>query len=350
MISNCGHDENGKYSNGKAGDQTVTEWQIRTFYVYPWNCVLRHPNAAVREQIAENGEKAAKNDNIGYDQLQRATYWKQLAAVNYDPAKIKTPCETDCSAGVLANVKAAGYTLNIDKLKKINENGYTGSMKKQLEEAGFIVLTDSKYLKSDEYLLRGDILLNEGHHTATNLTDGAKAGTTKAATTTNTTTKKTAQEVAQEIAAGKGGWGNNPDRAAKLKAAGYNPDEVQKLVNAILTVKKEQNSTTTTAKTETTYTVKKGDTLSAIATAHGVTWQTLATYNGIANPNNIKTGQKIKIPGSGTVAYTVKKHDTLWGIAQEQLGDGSRYNEIKKLNNLTSNTLKIGQVLKLPVK
>ena len=28
MISNCGHDENGRYSGGKAGDQTGTEWQV----------------------------------------------------------------------------------------------------------------------------------------------------------------------------------------------------------------------------------------------------------------------------------------------------------------------------------
>lgn len=46
--------------------------------------------------------------------------------------------------------------------------------------------------------------------------------------------------------------------------------------------------------------------------------------------------------------YTVKKGDTLWGIASAKLGNGSRYPEIKALNGLTSDTISIGQVVKLP--
>lgn len=99
---------------------------------------------------------------------------------------------------------------------------------------------------------------------------------------------------------------------------------------------------------EQTYTVKKGDTLSKIANKYGTTYQKLAAYNGIANPNVINVGQIIKIPGSGTRTYTVKTGDSLWGIAAAQLGDGARYNEIKTLNGLTSNTIHPGQTLKLP--
>lgn len=50
----------------------------------------------------------------------------------------------------------------------------------------------------------------------------------------------------------------------------------------------------------TVYTVVKGDTLSAIARKYGTTYQALAAYNGIANPNVIHVGQKIKIPGQAT--------------------------------------------------
>ena len=46
--------------------------------------------------------------------------------------------------------------------------------------------------------------------------------------------------------------------------------------------------------------------------------------------------------------YTVKKGDTLWDIAEDELGDGFRYKEIKALNGLKTDTLQIGQVLKLP--
>lgn len=49
---------------------------------------------------------------------------------------------------------------------------------------------------------------------------------------------------------------------------------------------------------ETVYTVKKGDTLSAIAAKYGTTYQEIAAYNGIANPNLIRVGQKIKIPAA----------------------------------------------------
>lgn len=55
---------------------------------------------------------------------------------------------------------------------------------------------------------------------------------------------------------------------------------------------------------------------------------------------------------AGTTArtYTVKKGDSLWAIADKQLGDGSRYNEIKTMNGLKNNTIHAGQVLKLPAK
>lgn len=51
---------------------------------------------------------------------------------------------------------------------------------------------------------------------------------------------------------------------------------------------------------------------------------------------------------STTNTYTVKPGDTLWSIATKQLGAGYKYPKIKELNNLTSNTIQVGQVLKLP--
>lgn len=119
-------------------------------------------------------------------------------------------------------------------------------------------------------------------------------------------------------------------------------------------VKKDENVS------ETVYTVKKGDTLSKIASKYGTTYQVLAEYNGIKNPNVISVGQKIKIPAADSSTevtstptdrtYTVKKGDSLWKIAVQQLGNGSRYTEIKTLNGLKNNTIHAGQVLKIPTK
>lgn len=184
MISNCGHDENNRYSGGKAGDQTGKEWQLINWYNRPWKCVLRHPDANVRSMIASMAKAAANNNMIGYDQSQRGTFWEHLKASNCDPAKITIACEADCSSGVAAIVKGAGYRLGIDKLKNVSTACYTGNLRAALKAAGFEVLTDSKYLTSDAYLLAGDILLNDGAHTATNLTDGAKSSGAGASNTT----------------------------------------------------------------------------------------------------------------------------------------------------------------------
>jgi LysM repeat protein len=46
--------------------------------------------------------------------------------------------------------------------------------------------------------------------------------------------------------------------------------------------------------------------------------------------------------------YKVKEGDTLWKIAEKLLGNGSRYSEIQRANNLTSDVIHSGQVLKIP--
>lgn len=188
-ISNCGHDENNKYSGGTAGDQTGTEWAVINWYNRPWKCVLRHPDEKVRAKIAELAKAAANNNKIGYDQSQRGTFWTQLQKVNYNPAKITTACEADCSSGVSSIAKAVGYLLNVASLKNISASLTTSGMRAAFKSAGFTVLTDSKYLTSDAYLLAGDILLNDGAHTAINLTNGSKASGETSGTTASATIK-----------------------------------------------------------------------------------------------------------------------------------------------------------------
>lgn len=193
-ISNSGSDERGKITGGKAGDQTGGEWRIRPWYNGSWDVVLRHPNKTVRDMIAVMAEAAAKNDKVGYDQAQRHTFWTQLSKVNYRPEKITTACEADCSAGVAACVKGAGYRLGHKDLKSLDHTSYTGNLRSRLKAIGFTALTESKYLKSDQYLLRGDILLNDvgGGHTCVNLTTGSRAETS--VTTPSSTPSKTSDK------------------------------------------------------------------------------------------------------------------------------------------------------------
>ncbi len=172
-ISNSGSDENGAYSGGQAGDQTGKEWRMRDWYNRPWTCVLRYPDQKVALKLAQLAIDAALNDHIGYDQSQNRTYLAQLKTVGWEPSRITANCEVDCSAGVCANVTAAGYLLGIKALQN-HAGTYTGNMRSALTKAGFQLLMESKYLTSGDYLLPGDILLNDGHHTATNVTIGKK--------------------------------------------------------------------------------------------------------------------------------------------------------------------------------
>lgn len=173
-ISNSGSDERGQYNSGQAGDQTGKEWQLRTWYSRPWTVVLRWPDISVGLKIAELACAAALNNNIGYDQYQRTTYWTQLQKVGYDPSKIVTKCEEDCTAGVTANVKAVGYLMGISSLSNISIDTYSANMRSRFVAAGFKALTDKKYLSNPNYLLPGDILLYESHHAATNVTYGSQ--------------------------------------------------------------------------------------------------------------------------------------------------------------------------------
>ena len=107
------------------------------------------------------------------------------------------------------------------------------------------------------------------------------------------------------------------------------------------------------------HTVKKGDTLWKLAQQYlgdGSRYPEIMEMNALSG-TTLYPGMQLKIPGKTQTpstpeatyrSHTVKKGDTLWKIAKTYFGDGNRYPEIVKLNNLSGNTIHPGQVLKIP--
>ncbi|MFP5254448.1 MAG: LysM peptidoglycan-binding domain-containing protein [Acidimicrobiia bacterium] len=101
------------------------------------------------------------------------------------------------------------------------------------------------------------------------------------------------------------------------------------------------------------HTVRRGETLSAIAARYGTTATELAKANGIADPNRIVAGARLAIPGGGSAAptpttgrYTVARGDTLGRIASRH---GTTISALVAANAIANpNLIRVGQVLTVP--
>ena len=96
--------------------------------------------------------------------------------------------------------------------------------------------------------------------------------------------KKSNEAIAKEVLDGK--WGNGPTRIAKLKAAGYDYNAIQRIVNDLVAGKPVAKY----------HTVKKGDTMSGIAAKYKISLGRLIQLNPqIKNINVISVGQKVRV-------------------------------------------------------
>ncbi len=123
-------------------------------------------------------------------------------------------------------------------------------------------------------------------------------------------------------------------------------------VGQVLTI--PGTSTTPPPTSTTSYTVKSGDTLYSIARKYDVSVSALASANNITNLNLISVGQVLKIPGTSTTppptttSYTVKSGDTLYAIARKYNVTVSSLAAANKITNVS--LISIGQVLVIPSK
>ncbi len=102
---------------------------------------------------------------------------------------------------------------------------------------------------------------------------------------------------------------------------------------------------------ENTYIVVSGDSLYSIAKKFNTTVDELKALNNLTS-NLLSIGQTLKVPGVSEepapgeyVDYIVKSGDSLYAIAR---ANNTTVDELKRINNLTSDILSIGQVLKIP--
>lgn len=187
--------------------------------------------------------RTANDNRHGYDQKYR---WGERGDYDCSSAVI-TAWET---AGV--PVKSAGAT-------------YTGNMYSAFKKCGFVNVTQSVNLKAGSGLLRGDVLLTRGKHTAMYIGSGKivhasinEKGKAIGGIPGDQTGKefcirsyynkpweyvlrypensekihKKNADIAHEVI--RGLWGNGYERVRRLRNAGYNPGEIQKIVNKIL--------------------------------------------------------------------------------------------------------------------
>lgn len=129
-------------------------------------------------------------------------------------------------------------------------------------------------------------------------------------------------------------------------------NDYKKYAQAVVDAVLEYRDLSTTPSSEY-YTVKSGDSLWSIAKKYGISVDELKAANNLTS-NVLQIGQRLNIPSMSGITtkpenyinYTVKSGDSLYSIASK---NDLTVQELKNYNNLTSNVLQIGQILKIPV-
>lgn len=156
---------------------------------------------------------------------------------------------------------------------------------------------------------------------------------------------------------GEAGTGTEPESDTETGDAGQKEEEFPEAVEYDYD---SNNDTIAYAKLGTLMNIRSGNSLDADPVTtykKGTTVEILQLCAGnwlrIRCPESdtgfaYVNGKDPYIYGIGKKAYTVAPGDNLWKIAEEQLGDGTRYTEVRELNGLTCNVIRVGMKLVLP--
>ncbi|WP_024346606.1 peptidoglycan-binding domain-containing protein [Lacrimispora indolis] len=174
VIYSCGHDENGKYKGGKAGDQTKTEWYARADYFPGWTAVYEPPTPEIGKRVAAQAKAGSENNNCGYDQNQRNTLRTEAKKTGWNLAAIKTPCEADCSSSTAVCVVAAGGSTDANMMNGSSNCPTTSTIGARLVAAGWKEHKTTAYLNSSDLWGPGWVVNRAGHHVIINGTAGKK--------------------------------------------------------------------------------------------------------------------------------------------------------------------------------
>ena len=157
--------------SGRPGDQKDGK-EVRIDAAYKivgggFHTLLRPKSTELAEKSARACEAACKNDNIGYSQ--QATYgagrtslYTEAVKVNFDIAKIVTPCNVDCSALMAVCAIAGGSEVN-PNVSTHTMASSSSSWKTFANNGDYEVKKDNIYFSDTALLRRGDILIRTGH-------------------------------------------------------------------------------------------------------------------------------------------------------------------------------------------
>lgn len=266
LIGHSSIDENGKIAGGALGDQTGKEVCTRTWYSKSWDVVLRPKSADVAEKSAKFVEAICANNNVGYDQYNRNSLYKLASANGFNGAAVGK-CECDCSSFMHTAAIAGGAKIHYG-----SNGATTRTLRTVLGNSGYYeILTDSKYLTSDKYLKRGDIIVDEGSHTIMALQNGSGVNPAPTPTPSNKITVD-------------GEWGKDTTRATQ-KVLGTPVDGI---VSKQLTSQKKylQNCLTSSWEFKTSGTAGGSSMVKAIQRLVG------STVDGYAGKNTVIAMQK----------------------------------------------------------